>query len=55
MWNYSRENGHPLTIFDNIAEAPGHRAAVNILTKKTCQAIGIGPKSTLSDFGMGYE
>ena len=56
MWNYSRNNGHPLTIFENLTEAPGHRAAVNILTKRElCQAIGIEPKEYIDTLGWAMN
>ena len=33
MLNHSQASGHAMTVFDNIAECPGHRAAVNMLTR----------------------
>ena len=45
MWEYSQENNNPLLVFDNIVETPGHKAAVNLLTReRLCAAIGISPE-----------
>ena len=44
MWEYSQNNNNPLLVFDNIVETPGHKAAVNLLTReRLCAAIGITP------------
>ena len=44
VWNYSRENNHPMLLFDNISEAKGQKIAVNMLTRdRLCEAIGIEP------------
>ena len=45
MWEYSKVNQHPLLVFENISETPGHKAAVNLLTReRLCAAIGISPE-----------
>ena len=45
MWEHSRASHHDLTLFTNISESPGHRAAINILTReRLCEAIGITPE-----------
>ena len=52
MFEYSRNNGHPLTIFENISECPGHRAAINLLTReRLCAAIGISPEDYIDTLG----
>jgi hypothetical protein len=56
MWEHSRENGHPLTIFENIIECPGQRAAVNLLTReRLCAAIGISPEDYIDTLGWAMS
>ena len=52
LWEHSRASNHALTVFDNLIETPGHRAAVNILTRdRLCQAIGITPEEYIDTLG----
>ena len=47
MLEHSQASGHAMTVFANIPECPGHRAAVNMLTRdRLCAAIGIEPRNT---------
>ena len=56
MWKYSNENNHSLTVFDQIIEAPGHKAAVNLLTReRLCQAIGITPEQYIDTLAWAME
>ncbi len=56
MWEYSRSNGHPLTIFENIDECPGQRAAINLLTReRLCAAIGITPEEYIDTLGWAMS
>jgi UbiD family decarboxylase len=57
MLHHSRASGHAMTVFENIAECPGHRAAVNMLTRdRLCAAIGIEPEAYIDTLGwaMGH-
>ncbi|MCH1540147.1 MAG: UbiD family decarboxylase [Candidatus Poseidonia sp.] len=52
MLNHSQSTGHEMTIFSNIEECPGHRAAVNMLTRdRLCAAIGIEPEAYIDTLG----
>ena len=56
MWEYSKNNNHPLLLFENIAETPGHRAAVNLLTReRLCAAIGITPEEYIDTLAWAME
>ena len=56
MWKYSNENNHSLTVFDQIIETPGHKAAVNLLTReRLCQAIGITPEQYIDTLAWAME
>lgn len=56
MWEYSRANGQPLTIFENIIECPGQRAAINLLTReRLCAAIGISPEDYIDTLGWAMS
>ena len=53
MWEHSRASRHALTVFENLVETPGHRAAVNILTRdRLCKAIGISPEEYIDTLGL---
>jgi UbiD family decarboxylase len=57
MLHHSRASGHAMTVFENITECPGHRAAVNMLTRdRLCAAIGIEPEAYIDTLGwaMGH-
>lgn len=56
MWKYSKEHNHSLTVFDQIIETPGHKAAVNLLTReRLCQAIGITPEQYIDTLAWAME
>ena len=56
MWEYSRNNNHPLLVFENITETPGHRAAVNLLTReRLCAAIGISPEEYIDTLAWAMD
>lgn len=56
MLNHSQASGHAMTVFDNIAECPGHRAAVNMLTRdRLCAAIGIEPEAYIDTLGWAMS
>ena len=56
MWKYSNEHNHSLTVFEQIIEAPGHKAAVNLLTReRLCQAIGITPEQYIDTLAWAME
>jgi UbiD family decarboxylase len=56
MWKYSNEHNHSLTVFDQIIETPGHKAAVNLLTReRLCQAIGITPEQYIDTLAWAME
>ncbi len=56
MWEYSKSNNHPLLLFENITETPGHRAAVNLLTReRLCAAIGITPEEYIDTLAWAME
>ena len=56
MWEHSRSNGYPLTIFENITECPGQKAAINLLTReRLCAAIGISPEDYIDTLGWAMS
>ena len=56
MWEYSRNNNHPLLVFDNIVETPRQRAAVNLLTReRLCAAIGISPEQYIDTLAWAMD
>lgn len=56
MWKYSNEHNHSLTVFEQIIETPGHKAAVNLLTReRLCQAIGITPEQYIDTLAWAME
>ena len=56
MWEYSQENNNPLLVFDNIVETPGHKAAVNLLTReRLCAAIGISPEEYIDTLAWAMK
>ena len=56
MWEHSRASNHALTLFTNIPESPGHRAAINILTRdRLCAAIGITPEEYIDTLGWAMN
>ncbi len=56
MWEHSRASNHDLTVFSNIPETPGHRTAVNLLTRdRLCAAIGITPEEYIDTLGWAMS
>ena len=56
MLHHSRSSGHAMTVFENIPECPGHRAAVNMLTRdRLCAAIGIEPEAYIDTLGWAMS
>ena len=56
MWEHSRASNHALTLFTDIPESPGHRAAINILTRdRLCAAIGITPGEYIDTLGWAMD
>ena len=56
MLHHSQASGHAMTVFDNIPECPGHRAAVNMLTRdRLCAAIGIEPEAYIDTLGWAMS
>ena len=56
LLEHSRANGHTMTVYDNISECPGHRAAVNMLTRdRLCAAIGIEPEEYIDTLGWAMN
>ena len=56
MLRHSQATGHAMTVFDNIPECPGHRAAINMLTRdRLCAAIGIEPEAYIDTLGWAMS
>ena len=56
MLEHSQASGHAMTIYSNIPECPGHRAAVNMLTRdRLCAAIGIEPEAYIDTLGWAMD
>ena len=56
MLHHSQASGHAMTVFDNIPESPGHRAAINMLTRdRLCAAIGIEPEAYIDTLGWAMN
>ncbi|MEC8764620.1 MAG: UbiD family decarboxylase [Candidatus Thermoplasmatota archaeon] len=56
MLHHSQASGHAMTVFDNIPESPGHRAAINMLTRdRLCAAIGIEPEAYIDTLGWAMS
>ena len=52
LWRWSYANAGAMAVFESIEEAPGHRAAVNMLTRdRLCEAIGIEPGAYIDTLG----
>ena len=46
LWRWSYANDGAMAIFESLVESPGHRAAVNMLTRdRLCAAIGLEPEA----------
>ena len=49
MFDISRDRGHEMLIFDSIEQAPGHRVAINFLTRnRICAAPNLKPEEFLA-------
>jgi len=56
MLKHSQASGHAMTVYTNIPECPGHRAAVNMLTRdRLCAAIGIEPEEYIDTLGWAMD
>ena len=56
MLEHSQASGHAMTVYTNIPECPGHRAAVNMLTRdRLCAAIGIEPEEYIDTLGWAMD
>ena len=56
MLHHSQSSGHAMTVYNHIEECPGHRAAVNMLTRdRLCAAIGIEPEEYIDTLGWAME
>lgn len=56
MLHHSQASNHAMTVFDNIPECPGHRAAINMLTRdRLCAAIGIEPEAYIDTLGWAMS
>ena len=52
MLEHSQSTNHAMTVFENITECPGHKSAVNMLTRdRLCAAIGIEPEAYIDTLG----
>ena len=52
MLEHSQSSNHAMTIFENITECPGHKSAINMLTRdRLCAAIGIEPEAYIDTLG----
>jgi 2,5-furandicarboxylate decarboxylase 1 len=56
MRDVSKNMAHEMVIFDQINEAPGHRAIINLLTReRLCEAIGISPSDYIDTLGWAMN
>ena len=52
IFDKSKSVGHELLVFENLLEAPGHRVAVNFLTRpRLCAALSIEPEDFIDLLG----
>ena len=52
VFDKSKSTGHELLVFENLVEAPGHRIAVNLLTRpRLCAALSIEPEDFIDLLG----
>jgi 2,5-furandicarboxylate decarboxylase 1 len=52
LWRWSAANDGAMAVFERLEEAPGHRAAINMLTReRLCAAIGIAPEAYIDTLG----
>ena len=56
MLEHSQSTNHAMTVFENITECPGHKSAVNMLTRdRLCAAIGIEPEAYIDTLGWAMK
>ena len=56
VFDKSKSSGHDLLLFENLIEVPGHRIAVNLLTRpRLCAALSIEPKEFIDLLGWAME
>ncbi len=56
MFEESKSSGGDLLLFENIIEAPGHRAVLNLLTRdRLCTAIGIEPEEFIESLAWAMN
>ena len=52
VFDKSKSTGHDLLVFENLIDAPGHRIAVNLLTRpRLCAALSIEPEEFIDLLG----
>ena len=56
IFDKSKSTGHGLLVFNDLIEAPGHRVAVNLLTRpRLCAALSIEPEDFIDLLGWGMK
>ena len=56
VFDKSKSTGHGLLLFENLIEAPGHKIAVNLLTRpRLCAALSIEPEDFIDLLGWAME
>ena len=56
VFDKSKSTGHDLLVFENLIEAPGHKIAVNLLTRpRLCAALSIEPEEFIDLLGWAME
>ena len=56
VFDKSKSTGHDLLLFENLQEAPGHRIAVNLLTRpRLCAALSIEPEDFIDLLGWAMK
>ena len=56
VFDKSRSTGHDLLVFENLVETPGHKIAVNLLTRpRLCAALSIEPEDFIDLLGWAMD
>jgi len=56
IFDKSNSTGHDLLVFENLIEAPGHKIALNLLTRpRLCEALSIEPEQFVDLLGWAME
>ena len=56
IFDKSKSSAHELLVFENLVEAPGHKVAVNLLTRpRLCAALSIEPEDFIDLLGWAME